>query len=32
MRLKYNDTHFDQKFPERELYPLIAWKRKRNAH
>ena len=31
MRLKYEDTHSDQKFSESELYPLIAWKRPRFA-
>ena len=31
VRLKYDDTHSDQKFSESELYPLIAWKRLRNA-
>ena len=30
-RLKYDDTHSDQKFSESELYPLITWKHPRNA-
>ena len=29
VRLKYDDTHYDQKFFEILLYPLIAWKRLR---
>ena len=32
VRLKYDDTHSDQKFSESELSPLITWKRPLNAH
>ena len=32
VRLKYEDTHSDQKLSENELYPLIAWERPRNAN
>ena len=32
VRLKYDVTHSDQKFYKDESYPLIAWKRPRNAY
>ena len=32
VRLKYDDTDFDQKFSESRLNPLIAWKTQLYAH
>ena len=32
MRLKYDDTHSDQKFSENGVWPLIVWKRPRDVH
>ena len=32
VRLKYDDTHSDQKFSENGVWPLIVWKRPRDAY